>query len=682
MAFDPRLSRWAQLDEHDLKAAEHAQAQRLKYEQHGNAEATPGSSVSVWQSLHRLTHGELNRIQATKDDSDAVSGNAATLRPYFLSDQPTDNDANLNPSKSKSSDLSIHHARSLPLTARVDEAASDPVKTLSSSLPAPDSSDSQRWNPHPDENAAIADSSSDSSLSDVPPDLSDEPPSTFERRSTAPSFSDSRSDPRTLQNAAPTSLQQFESTKSCADASVVTPAEYSAAISGSAAASADREVEALPPGSSWVISSMVRSSLGFWTRIPTTLSTTYQYYQPALMASFAMTRSFFATLQAPILGFLLVCVFPALLFLVFAAIARYVGTSITTALDGVGVRSCQMFMVGGICSFSCGSFPTAGVILFPRTCTPYTTKSSNIPATPYWEAEIDVNDIESIPQVLNLYRNRCSYYAEIIESLPPGCGVSEEEKKELLHRLSVLCTMLGGLHQTLPDVYRYVSTFMAVLLSHIDRTDISIERSLNGSSENALLEQQRILGDVPNFAAMLEQRYAGIEDGGNQTAREVQDAVKQAAALMAFVETLLRQNTEGKMDILRTWPLRKRLFHSLGWVRHEPVELRNSSIVSNALRHFFNGFVQDTHGILHTTSNNVTNLNTGLKNMAGKSYKSDVESFLGPDGMLQLRTWYGGYKVQAQYVQTTIGRPRNAKAKGINDESAPKAEDKTTGHGP
>ncbi|KAL9039781.1 MAG: hypothetical protein Q9180_002328 [Flavoplaca navasiana] len=661
MAFDPRLSRWAQLDEHDLKAAEHAQAQRLKYEQHGNAGATPGSSVS-----------------ATKGDSDAVSGNTATLRPNFSSDQPTDNDANVNVSKSKSSAFSMHHARGLSLSARVDEAASGLAKTLSRSLPATESSDSRRSNLDHDENTAIADSSSDSSLSDVPPNLSDEPPSTFERRSTAPSISDSRSDPRTLQNAARTSLQQIEIAESCADAAAFTPAECSAP----AAASADREVEASPPGSYRVISSMVRSSLGFWTQIPMTLSTTYQYYQPALMASFAMTRSFFATLRAPILGFLLVCVFPALLFLVFAAIARYVGTSITTALDGVGVRSCQMFMVGGICSFSCSSFPTAGLILFPRTCTTYTTKSTKIQATPYWEAEIDANDIESIPQVLNLFRNRCSYYAEIIENLPPGFGVSEEEKKELLDRLSVLCTMLGGLHQTLPDVYRYVSTFMAVLLSHIDRTDISIERSLNGSSENALLEQQRILGDVPNFAAMLQERYAGIEDGGNQTAREVQDAVNQAAALMAFVEKLLRQNTEGKMDILRTWPLRKRLFHSLGWVRHEPVELRNSSIVSNVLRHFFDGFVQDTHGILHTTSNNVTNLNTGLKNMAGESFKSDVESFLGPDGMLQLRTWYGGYKIQAQYVQTTIGRPRNAKAKGTNDESAPKAKDETTGHGP
>ena len=33
--------------------------------------------------------------------------------------------------------------------------------------------------------------------------------------------------------------------------------------------------------------------------------------------------------------------------------------------------------------------------------------------------------------------------------------------------------------------------------------------------------------------------------------------------------------------------------------------------------------------------------------MAVKSYKSDVESFLGPNGMLQLRTWYRGYKAQA-----------------------------------
>ncbi|KAL8809425.1 MAG: hypothetical protein Q9200_003416 [Gallowayella weberi] len=654
MALDPHLVHWAQLDEHDLRVAKHVQAQRLEYQRRQQVEADPE--------------------EALQDDLNPALRSEAILRPEVSSEPSTeDNNASIHIRSSNSNAIPIHRARSVSFTARVDEVASDRTKIQLNSLHAAEPPGSQLPNIHDIKDVTDTDTSSDSTLSDVPSDLSDEPPSPLKCRNTAPCIDDSRLGLQILRNADATSFQQSEL--------IQPPASPPTATAIPATCTAEQKTEERSlPGSYPVIAFALNSAFEFWTQVGTTLLATCRYCQPPLKASFVLTRLIAATFLTLLPALLLTCVLPALLFLIVALITRLVGTTITTALDDVGVKSCQMFIIGGICSFTCGSFPTAGVILFPRTCTPYTTQTLPVQTLSYWEAEIDVNDINSIPQVLNLFKNRCSYYSEIIESLPPGSGVSEEEKNRTLHKLSVLCTMLGGLHKTLPDLYRYVSTFMAVLLSHIDQTEVGIERSLNGSSENALLEQQQIRNNVPNFAALLQERYAGIEGRGNQTAGEVQDAVNLAAELMAIIEKYQRQNREATEDVVRTWPLRRRLFRSYGWLRHEPIELRNNSIVSNALRHFVDGFVVDIHRILHTCSNNVTNLNTGLKDMAVKSYKSDVESFLDPDGMLHLRSWYGGYKIQAQNVQNNIGSPRKAKERATDNGFGLEAKDKTGGH--
>ncbi|KAL8799104.1 MAG: hypothetical protein Q9182_006137 [Xanthomendoza sp. 2 TL-2023] len=708
MAPDASLVQWTQMDKHDLTAAKHAEAQRRQFEQrrwHEADEVIADEQHVREPSSERVLHHKQQRNQPDLRDKDASKIVPDAINAPLSSQRnpvaPQEDLAASGMAHSGEigadggalpSSRATEHPSVVALNSFTDDdhsssgSLSDPPSTLGDE---PSSALSEA------RGAAVYsltnnDLLSDSSLSDPPSNLGDEPSSAlFESRGTEINTLTKRDPSSDSESSADRSGDEPPSTLSAATGAISTYGSRSAIYAISrlsprsvrrrksgdrpkhfrprTPASKSRAVSvSLATRDAGYIQARIRkvsrslltpSAPGFprrlWTGTMTTLSAVWWTCQAQLARFSTAVLLFGWTLPLLLLGILSICCCLGLIFEV-TSVAKRIGTTAVLAVDGVTAKSCKVPVIRRVCSYSCGSMPTIISDVFPQTCSKHSNRSRQIAMGPYWEAEVNIDDINNIPHLLNWYKSRCELYMGKIERLVPGTGVSEEEKSDLIEDHDQICLRLDSAHTNVPNLYRHVSFSSAVLLSHIDRTDIEIEKSLNGSSQNALADQQKIRDNFSGFVAFLQTRYAEIEGNGTQIGMEVDGAVGIAAGQLGRIQSLQKQNVDLIQDKIRTWGLARRSFRAWGLLIHEPVELRGVGVTSATLADYYL-YVRDIHGLFFATSNNVTDLNAGLKDLALRSQKSDVDLFLGPDGMLELRTWYYGMKIPTQKVQKTIG---------------------------
>ncbi|KAL8683606.1 MAG: hypothetical protein Q9186_000378 [Xanthomendoza sp. 1 TL-2023] len=130
-----------------------------------------------------------------------------------------------------------------------------------------------------------------------------------------------------------------------------------------------------------------------------------------------------------------------------------------------------------------------------------------------------------------------------------------------------------------------------------------------------------------------------------------------ASLIIEKLEEAERQNILAKMDIIAEMPLGKRLSRRYKLLQHEPKELREVRTTSDTL-YDFRVEATNIRGLFLVASNNVTEVNTGLKTLVEKSYDGGENPRIGPEGILVVRTWYSGIKLRGLEIQDAISGQR------------------------
>ncbi|KAL8687934.1 MAG: hypothetical protein Q9224_005013, partial [Gallowayella concinna] len=340
-----------------------------------------------------------------------------------------------------------------------------------------------------------------------------------------------------------------------------------------------------------------------------------------------------------------------------AEVVRSVGSSVIYTIDILAAKPCQIPLIGQICSSSCKRFPVVGMVIFPTTCALSPITPLQIDLGPHWVSELEFATINNITCQLNKYIRRCSYYEAKIEGLAVGLAISLKERDHLLADQKQLCAIMRDSHAKLPDFYLYVNTLVAQLVAQAEKTDKEIEKTIDGSSKNVAIEQRRIYNEVPSFKAFLREKYDYIVRPGIQTSQRVRQGYDLASRIIEKLEEAERQNILAKMDIIVEMPLGKRLSRRYKLLQHEPKELREVRTTSDTL-YDFRVEATNIRGLFLVASNNVTEVNTGLKTLVEKSYDGGENPRIGPEGILVVRTWYSGIKLRGLEIQDAISGQR------------------------
>lgn len=363
-------------------------------------------------------------------------------------------------------------------------------------------------------------------------------------------------------------------------------------------------------------------------------------------------------------------------FLVFLAIIlaalvllTNVGTVFRNAADNVMTKTCQVYSLGWICSLCCGSPSFLSLYVLSKTCAYYPTQGPlKIEGGTYWEAEVDFNDSDNIPRQLSDYLNRCSFYEDKVRRHRHAFSVSEEHRKLFLDYQLGICAVLSNITSHLPAFYRHAFSFSDSLIYELNITQLYMENSVNDTSRDAVVEQQRINQKIPEIAATWQKRYQRFKDPGIYMEQEIKSATTLANSYMELIQHAQSECGKARTAKKKQWPIARRIGRAIGLFRVPPEDLYELDDAARELGPLFNE-VGGLHKIFSLVGSNVTKVNTALGDLAENKLNADIRFQLGPGGREKLQDYMDGFQVEAQGVRRTIGNARIIK-RGKSDEQA------------
>ncbi|KAL9029288.1 MAG: hypothetical protein Q9180_007047, partial [Flavoplaca navasiana] len=250
-------------------------------------------------------------------------------------------------------------------------------------------------------------------------------------------------------------------------------------------------------------------------------------------------------------------------------------------------------------------------------------------------------------------RTNCSQYGSKIERVRQHWGVPEEEQDELYKRLPRICDALREIPMYLPWYKRFVAMFTESLLHHINKTEADIEKATYGAGANARTKQE-IIQRTPPTMSLWRERYANIANDGTQFKQGIADTGKLVGNTKDKIQQVKAKTVEKKRDILRRWPLARRLGRYVGLLRHDPEELSKVTESIKALDQWYQELCI-VQRLLMIAERNVDQLNKPLHDLAHNAWDKDV-TFHHGDGMTKIQALYGGMKSRAREISRTASR--------------------------
>ncbi|KAL8682943.1 MAG: hypothetical protein Q9186_001021 [Xanthomendoza sp. 1 TL-2023] len=318
-------------------------------------------------------------------------------------------------------------------------------------------------------------------------------------------------------------------------------------------------------------------------------------------------------------------------------------------VDELTATTCQTPVIGWVCSFCCSSFPSVGESLFPTACTGDPIQNLSIEMESQWMVDAKANMIDNGPEKLSEYRANCSYFDTRIRRVRSGFGIPRADQDDLLEKHHRLCEVLNDIPSKYPRFTQYVAMFSESLLEHIDKTKRDIDKAADGSTGNALTEQQIIISRIPVTMSTWREKYADIEGPGFRFMEEVQDAGGLASDYMAKIEGIMAQTVQHRKAIIKKWPLARRLGRTIGLLRHDPEEMLEVNEAFKALEEL-HIHVRGARTTLMFVERNVTKLIQPLNDLSTKAFETDLQFYYGPNPLLQARMILDGLRSTAQEV--------------------------------
>lgn len=163
-------------------------------------------------------------------------------------------------------------------------------------------------------------------------------------------------------------------------------------------------------------------------------------------------------------------------------VTAYVAIFFGGLLDLATTKACQ---IGGgwICHYACASSPFFSLYVFPRTCSPHSSRLNfTIGAGYYREAAGDLKSKDNLTGQLSELLSRCTRYEAKLQRVRGKLSVSEDRRDRILQAQVDQCVSLNNISSKLPKFYRHSSMFSEVLLHDMTRTQAHIETVPKDSS--------------------------------------------------------------------------------------------------------------------------------------------------------------------------------------------------------
>ncbi|KAL8990397.1 MAG: hypothetical protein Q9177_000938 [Variospora cf. flavescens] len=293
-------------------------------------------------------------------------------------------------------------------------------------------------------------------------------------------------------------------------------------------------------------------------------------------------------------------------------------------LDLASTKACQ---IGGgwICHYACGFSPFFSIYVFPRSCSPYSSRLNfTIGAGYYREAAGDLKSEDNLTRQLSELLGRCTRYEAKLQRVRGKLSVSEDRRDRILRAQVDQCVSLNNISSKLPKFYRQSSMFSDVLPHDVTRTEAHIKAVPKDSSRGDLIEQQAISETIPKSLTIWQKRYEVLEKPGYYIAQEVKDAETSANNFLESIKQALDETTRAQEAIKKRWPLIRRMGRALGIFRVIPEELYELHHACQVLDAVYAeaSLVRVT---LTAVYNNVTRVNGAFSALALNHFKAHVK---------------------------------------------------------
>jgi len=315
------------------------------------------------------------------------------------------------------------------------------------------------------------------------------------------------------------------------------------------------------------------------------------------------------------------------------------------AIDHWTKDTCYWSWLSPICSYGCSISPWFVVYLFSNTCSHHMSQKGPT-VDPLWQTAIASDEMDNIPWLIALRESHCYYYSVGIEQFRDALPISEDAKNTLQPMQDKICSELEDTSSYRSSYRRHVNIFSAAVLHSVD-----IEQAQTPeASSYSMLEQQNKLNEVmPDLMAQWQKRYDYFGSPGRQMSEEVRASRQKVVTHLKILLHLKEETSRARTDKIKTWKLPRRAARGIGLLRSDPPELYGYNDALEAL----DGWILETMAVvrLYTMIEiELAELDSSLRDAAARKFSTDVRFRLGPEGLLELYSYWMGHSSEAPDV--------------------------------
>ncbi|CAO1601270.1 hypothetical protein XANCAGTX0491_004936 [Xanthoria calcicola] len=152
--------------------------------------------------------------------------------------------------------------------------------------------------------------------------------------------------------------------------------------------------------------------------------------------------------------------------------------------------------------------------------------------------------------------------------------------------------------------------------------------------------------------SLWRERYAEMEAGRVRFKKEIAVTAELVGKTMDEIERVKGETVEKKKDIVRQWPLTRRLGRALGLLPYDLKELAKVTESIKALDQWFQE-LSIVRRLLTVTLRSVSQLYLPLTDLAANVLNKDV-TFRHGDGLPKMQALYSGIKSRAYKVRKSV----------------------------
>lgn len=305
------------------------------------------------------------------------------------------------------------------------------------------------------------------------------------------------------------------------------------------------------------------------------------------------------------------------------------------AIDHWTKDTCYWSWLSPICSYGCSISPWFVVYLFSNTCSHHVSQKGPT-VDPLWQTAIASDEMDNIPWLIALRESHCYYYSVGIEQIRDALPISEDAKNNLQPMQDKICSELEDTSSYRSFYRRHVKIFSAAVLHSVD---IEQAQTLEASSYSMLEQQNKFSEVMPDLMAQWQKRYDYFVSPGEQMSKEVRASRQKVVAYLKILLHLKEETSRARTDKIKSWGLPRRAARGIGLLRSDPPELYGYNDALEAL----DGWIVETMAVIRLYTMieiEVAELDSSLRNAAARKFSTDVRFRLGPEGLLELYSYW------------------------------------------